>query len=179
MVDRRSHRASHRLAESHDPAGVVSPGFPAASATSGTTSTTATAPFDADLAPTASTDRQMPEQLSTKRLRRRLLEVAGVGVVVGLVVLLGPGLGGLRNRLAQASPGWLVAAVCLEVLSALSYVVLFRAVFCPRMRWGLSYQIGMAEQGANSVLSVSGIGGLALGAWALRRGGLSTKHIAR
>jgi uncharacterized membrane protein YbhN (UPF0104 family) len=47
------------------------------------------------------------------------------------------------------------------------------------MSWRLSYQIGMAEQGANSVLSVSGAGGLALGAWALRRGGMSAAHIGR
>lgn len=37
----------------------------------------------------------------------------------------------------------------------------------------------MAEQAANSVLSVSGTGGLALGAWALHRGGMSTEYIAR
>jgi uncharacterized membrane protein YbhN (UPF0104 family) len=37
----------------------------------------------------------------------------------------------------------------------------------------------MAEQGANSVLSVSGTGGLALGAWALRRAGMGTEPIAR
>ena len=121
----------------------------------------------------------MPEELSTRRLLRRLLEVAGIGTAVALVVLVGPGLGSLRNRLAQASPGLVVAAVGLELLSAVSYVVLFRAVFCPRMKRGLSYQIGMAEQGANSVLSVSGIGGLALGAWALHRGGMDTEHIAR
>ena len=47
------------------------------------------------------------------------------------------------------------------------------------MSWRLSYQIGMAEQGANSVLSVSGAGGLALGVWALRRGGMSAEHIGR
>jgi hypothetical protein len=88
----------------------------------------------------------LPGELSTRRVLRRLVELAGV---------------------------W------LEVLSALSYVVIFRSVFCQRMRWGLSYQFGMAEQGANSVLSVSGTGGLALGAWALRRGGMSTEHIAR
>src|SRR5207248_2410938 len=61
----------------------------------------------------------------------------------------------------------------------LSYVVVFRAVFCQRMRWRLAYQIGIAEQGANSVLSVSGAGGLALGAWALHRGGMSAEHIGR
>ena len=124
-------------------------------------------------------DGNMPEELNPRHLRRRLLEFAGVGAVVALVVLVGPGLGGLRHRLGQASPGWVGVAVGLEVLSALAYVVLFRVVFCERMNWRLSYQIAMAEQGANSVLSVSGVGGLALGAWALRRGGMSTEHIAR
>jgi uncharacterized membrane protein YbhN (UPF0104 family) len=47
------------------------------------------------------------------------------------------------------------------------------------MRWGLAYQIATSEQGANSVLAVSGAGGLALGAWALRRGGMSTEYIGR
>jgi uncharacterized membrane protein YbhN (UPF0104 family) len=121
----------------------------------------------------------MPDELSARRLLRRLVQVAVVAVAVSAVVLFGPGLGSLRKHLAQASPGWVVAGVGFELLSALSYVVIFRAVFCRRMSWRLSYQIGMAEQGANSVLSVSGAGGLALGAWALRRGGMSTEHIAR
>ncbi len=94
-------------------------------------------------------------------------------------MLTGPGLGSLRKELAHASAGWLIAGVASEVLSALSYVLIFRAVFCHKMSWRLSYQIGMSEQGANSVLSVSGAGGLALGVWALRRGGMSTEHIAR
>jgi uncharacterized membrane protein YbhN (UPF0104 family) len=121
----------------------------------------------------------MPEDLSPRRVRRRLLEFAVVLAAVALVVVLGPGLGSLRSHLADAAPGWLVAAAGLELLSALSYVVIFRAVFCPRMSWRLSYQIGMAEQAANSVLSVSGAGGLALGVWALRRGGMSVEHISR
>jgi uncharacterized membrane protein YbhN (UPF0104 family) len=108
-----------------------------------------------------------------------LAEFALVGVVIVVVVLAVPGLANLRRDVAHASAGWLVAGIVLEVFSALSYVVVFRAVFCTRMSWRLSYQIGMAEQGANSVLSVSGAGGLALGAWALRRGGMGTEHIAR
>jgi len=63
---------------------------------------------------------------------------------------------GVRSRLHRASPGWLLAGVGLEILSCLSYVVVFRAVFCRRMGWRLSYQIGMAEQAANSLLPVSG-----------------------
>ena len=121
----------------------------------------------------------MPDELSPRHLRRGLLQLAAVGLVVVVVVLVGPGLDSLRDRLAQASPGWLAAAVVLELLSALSYVVVFRSVFCAKMSWRLSYQIGMAEQGANSLLSAGGAGGLALGAWALNRGGMSADHIGR
>lgn len=127
----------------------------------------------------AGASSQIPADLSPRRLRRRLLQVAVVVAVVAVLVVVGPGLGGLRSHLARASGGWLAAGVAFEVLSALAYVAIFRTVFCARMSWGLSYRIGMAEQGANSVLSVSGAGGLALGAWALRRGGMSTEHIAR
>jgi uncharacterized membrane protein YbhN (UPF0104 family) len=121
----------------------------------------------------------MPDELSPRRIRRRLVEFALVGAAIAFLVVALPGLGKVRREVSHASAGWLVAAIGLEVLSTLSYVLIFRAVFCPRMSWRLSYQIGMAEQGANSVLSVSGAGGLALGAWALSRGGMGTEHIAR
>ena len=75
----------------------------------------------------------MPDELSPRHLRRRLLEFASVGVVLGIVVLTGPRLGKLRSDVGHGSPGWLIAGVGLEVLSALSYVVTFRAVFCPCM----------------------------------------------
>jgi len=117
--------------------------------------------------------------IDRKRLRRRILGLVALGVVVVIVVLTGPGLGHLRRDVEHASVGWLILGVGLETLSALSYVVIFRAVFCPRMRWRLSYQFGMSEQGANSLLSVSGAGGLALGAWALKRGGMNGEQIGR
>jgi uncharacterized protein (TIRG00374 family) len=47
------------------------------------------------------------------------------------------------------------------------------------MSWRLSYRIGMAEQAANSLLPAGGAGGLALGAWALSKGGMKAEHIAR
>src|SRR4249919_3067317 len=54
-----------------------------------------------------------------------------------------------------------------------------RGVFCRRLSWRFSYEIGMAEQATNVLLPAGGVGGLALGAWALRQGGMSTNHIAR
>ena len=112
-------------------------------------------------------------------MRRRLLETAGAVLVLVALVLAVPGLGKLRAHLSHATPGWVAGGVALELLSALSYVVIFRSVFCARMGWRLSYQIGMAEQAANSLLPASGAGGLAVGVWALHRLGMSRERIAR
>jgi uncharacterized membrane protein YbhN (UPF0104 family) len=65
------------------------------------------------------------------------------------------------------------------VLSGLGYVAAFRMVFCRRMSWSVATQIGMSELGANALFPTGGAGGLALGAWALRRGGMSVEEIAR
>jgi uncharacterized membrane protein YbhN (UPF0104 family) len=135
------------------------------------------APPDAASGP--SNVARMPDQLSRRHVRRRLLQLAAVGVVIATVVLALPGLSEVRTRLAHASFGWLALAPGLEVLSVLSYIVIFRTVFCPRMRWGFSGQIAVSELAANSLLPVSGAGGLALGAWALNRGGMSAEDIGR
>jgi uncharacterized membrane protein YbhN (UPF0104 family) len=121
----------------------------------------------------------LPEELAPRRLLRRLLQAAALLAVVVLVALLAPGLGEVRDRLADASPGWLVLAVVLEGLSCASYVLMFHAVFCRRMSWRTSAEIGWSELAAGSLVPASGAGGLALGAWILRRGGMAAEHIAR
>ncbi len=121
----------------------------------------------------------MPAELDQHRLRSRLIALGCIVLGVVLVVTLLPGLSGLRKQLEQAKPGWLVAGAVLKYLSGLSYVAVFRAVFCRRMSWRMSYQIGMAELAANALLPTGGAGGLALGAWALSRSGVPGPHIAR
>lgn len=121
----------------------------------------------------------MPEELSNRSIRLRLLQFGVLAAVVAGIILLAPGPDGLRDRLAKASPGWLVLGAALEVASTFSYLVIFRSVFCRRMSWRLSYHIGMAEQAANSLVPTGGAGGLALGAWALSRTGMSGDSIAR
>jgi uncharacterized membrane protein YbhN (UPF0104 family) len=98
--------------------------------------------------------------------------------VVAIVALL-PGLASLRESFKGGQPGWIGLAAGLELLSCASYVIVFRSVFCSRMSWRTSAEIGLAEQAANSLLSVGGAGGLALGAWILRRGGVPAGQIAR
>jgi uncharacterized membrane protein YbhN (UPF0104 family) len=60
-----------------------------------------------------------------------------------------------------------------------SYVLMFRAIFCPNMPWRTSWEIGLAELGAGSLVPASGAAGLALGAWILREGGMPARQIAR
>jgi uncharacterized protein (TIRG00374 family) len=121
----------------------------------------------------------IPEELSKRNLRSRLLLGLGLAVVVVAVVALLPGLGELRERLSHARPSWLALGVILKVFSGLGYIVIFRMVFCRRMSWGVSAQVGMSELGANALFPTGGAGGLALGAWALRRGGMPRHEIAR
>jgi uncharacterized membrane protein YbhN (UPF0104 family) len=121
----------------------------------------------------------LPRELEGRRLRRRLLQVFGLLVVLGLVARFAPGLGEVRERLSDAKPGWIAVAVGLELLSCLSYVLMFKPVFCPRMSWRSSYELGMSELAVGSIVPASGAAGLALGAWALRKGGMPAEQIAR
>jgi uncharacterized protein (TIRG00374 family) len=124
-------------------------------------------------------DLQVPAELSRRKVRKQLLFLTGVVLLVVAVVTLLPGLEGLRARLSHANSVRLVLGAGLKVLSGLGYVAIFRMVFCRRMSWRVSYQIGMSEMGANALLPTGGAGGLALGAWALKRGGMPTAEIAR
>jgi uncharacterized membrane protein YbhN (UPF0104 family) len=121
----------------------------------------------------------VPDVLSPRHLARRLTQIAVVVVAAGLLLATLPGLGDVRSRFADARPGWVLLALALEVGSIVSFVVVFRGVFCRLMPWRFSAQVGLSEQAANVLLPAGGAGGLALGAWALNRAGMPTGHIAR
>ena len=120
----------------------------------------------------------MPEEFQPRRLVRRTLQIAAALAVVGLVLLLAPGLGHVRDLLTQAQPAWVALAIGFEAMSCISYVLLFRPIFCPSMPWRTSWEIGLAELGAGSIVPASGAGGLALGAWILSEGGMPAERIA-
>ena len=121
----------------------------------------------------------LPEEFSPSNLRRSLLIVGGIVIAVAALIVLVPGLSSLRERFMGARPAWIAVAAALQLGSCAGYVLVFRGVFCRRMSWRTSTEIGLSELAANSVLSVGGAGGLALGAWILRRGGLPRAFIAR
>src|SRR3954453_7444217 len=121
----------------------------------------------------------MPEEFQPRRLRRRAAVVLVSLTLLVLIALLAPGLGDVRDTLADASPGWLVVGVLLGVASCASYVLIFRPVFCTSMPWRRSWEIGLSEVAMGSIVPASGAGGLALGAGVLSRGGMPAGRIAR
>jgi uncharacterized membrane protein YbhN (UPF0104 family) len=104
-------------------------------------------------------------------VRRALVRVAFTlalfAVVLFAVQQLVPGAG---HRLAHADAGWLAAALGLELLACVSYVVLFEAVLS-RKPWRVSArrgtEIALGEIGGFAILP-TGIGGPAVRVWGLR-----------
>jgi len=114
----------------------------------------------------------------SRRLRNSIISlVVFFGIVVALLFGV-PGLRAAGERITDAKIPWVVIAVALEVLSCASYVVLFGLVF-GRLGRSLSSRLSLSELAVNSVVSVSGLGGIALGAWVLRTKGVSIERIAK
>jgi hypothetical protein len=122
----------------------------------------------------------LPDDVAPARLRRRVLQVVALLGVLLLAVALAAGAGrGARPDRARG-PGLARARPSpSRRCPASSYAVMFRPVFCNHMSWRTSWEIGWAELGVGSLVPASGAGGLALGAWILRRGGMPAERIAR
>jgi uncharacterized protein (TIRG00374 family) len=122
---------------------------------------------------------ELPEEADPRRIGRKAASAVALLAVLLLIVVLAPGLDKVRRDIQHAQPGWLAVAVALELLSCLSYVVMFRPIFCNRMSWRTASELGWSELGMGSIVPASGAGGLALGAWALSRSGMPGDIIAR
>jgi uncharacterized membrane protein YbhN (UPF0104 family) len=122
---------------------------------------------------------QVREELDSRHLVRRLAGLAIIIAVIAALVLTLPGLGMLRTRFSHVDVALLVVIGLCKLGSCISNIVAFRDVFCRRMSWRFSYQLGMAEQATNVLLPTGGAGGLALGAWALHQGGMESEAIGK
>jgi uncharacterized membrane protein YbhN (UPF0104 family) len=121
----------------------------------------------------------MPAELAPRRLLRHGLVAVALLAVLVAAALLAPGLGAVRDHLRGASAGWLALGLAFELLSSVSYVLMFRPVFCRLMSWRTSWEIAWAELAVGSLVPASGAGGIALGAWILHRRGMAADRIAR
>ena len=124
--------------------------------------------------------------LPTGPLTRRNMVFAVLFILAAIVGLyfLVPRLAGLNQTWGQLRRGnalWLAVAAGLEILSVMSYAVLFRTVFArgfPQLSWRASIEIPLAGIAAIRLLAAAGAGGIAVTVWALRRAGMAPRVIA-
>lgn len=114
----------------------------------------------------------------SRSLRNSIIYLAIFFVLLVGLLLAVPGLRGAAEDITDANLGWVLSGIGLEVLSCLGYVVLFDLVF-GKLAGALSSRLSLAELATNSVVSISGLAGIALGAWVLRSRGVSAERIAR
>lgn len=113
-------------------------------------------------------------------LRSLALRAALVAALFAAVVLLLGGLvPGADEKLKDADPGWIVAAVVLELIACAGYAALFHAVFARpphELTARRSTEIALAELGGFAVVP-AGVGGPAARIWGLRRAGMSWRTL--
>src|SRR3984957_7664710 len=123
---------------------------------------------------------ETPEELAahSRTLRNSVISLAVFFALIVALLLSVPGLHSVEQDIYHASSRWLAAGIGLELSSCASYVVLFGLVF-GMLGKRLVSRLSLAELAVNSVVSVSGLAGLALGAWVLRTKGISVARIAK
>ena len=95
-------------------------------------------------------------------LKRRLIR-GGIVIAVLIVVVIGviallPGLSGVRSAISGAAPGWVLAGG-IQLLGILGAVVFVQLVFADEPH-SLTWRMGGAQQGANSILPTAGSTGV-------------------
>jgi uncharacterized membrane protein YbhN (UPF0104 family) len=114
----------------------------------------------------------------SRTLRNSIITLAVFFALVVALLLGVPGLRAAADHISDASLLWILAGVGLELVSCAGYVVVFELVFGMLER-SLAWRLALSELAVNSAFSVSGIAGIALGAWVLRSRGMSGSEVAR
>src|ERR1019366_477037 len=121
--------------------------------------------------------QQVSESDQARRLRNGLVSLAILlALIVGLLLAV-PGLHGVGEVVADMSPGWVGAAILLEVLSCLGYVLIFLTVF-DRAPIVFGARVALTEMAFGAAVSLGGAGSIAVGAWLLHERGIATGRIA-
>jgi uncharacterized membrane protein YbhN (UPF0104 family) len=132
-------------------------------------SATVTAAVPGELAPEVQRDAH--------RLRHGLVWTAALVALVVAIGLAVPNLREVFARVSHARPGWVGAALALELASCVGYVATVRLVLS-RAPARAVRRLAWAEMAFGAVVPLGGAGSLAVGAWAMRAWGVSWKRIA-
>ena len=89
-----------------------------------------------------------------------------------------PALRPVMRTIAHINPGWIVAAIALELASCVSFVILFR-LFFDRLSPRDARALAWTEMASGALLPGGGAGGLAIGGWLIHLAGAPTGWIIR
>ena len=95
--------------------------------------------------------------------RRFALAALLVALVVALLLAV-PSLDDVFERIGNMPPGWVVAALLLELLSCLAFVTVFRFFFKP-VAPAVARRVAWTELGSGALLPGGGVTSLAAGGW--------------
>lgn len=129
-------------------------------------------------------ESRTPEQIAAddrqegRRLWTGIITLVVLMVIVAGVIAAAPGLEDVERRLASMAPGWIAAAIVLEWLSCVGYILCFQLVFSRAPR-RFAARVALSELAFGAVVPIGGAGGVAVGAWMLRAKGVSWSRIAR
>jgi uncharacterized membrane protein YbhN (UPF0104 family) len=135
-------------------------------------------PNEGDASAELSAESAAAMSAQSQTLRNSLIGLAIFFALVAALLLSVPGLRAAADRIGDAHLGWVAAGIGFELASCAGYVVLFGLVFGMLSR-RLYSRLSLSELAVNSVVSVSGLAGIALGAWVLRSKGVSVERIAK
>jgi len=125
-------------------------------------------------------EREQDEQsaaIDAHRLRRGLISTVVLAALLLAIAFAVPGLTSVLHEIGNASPGWLVAGVVLELLSCLGYVMVVRLVLRRGPPRGVR-MLAWAEMAFGAVVPAGGAGSLAVGVWAMRAWHIDPHRIA-
>ncbi len=106
----------------------------------------------------------------------RTLGTAAISAAcVGLLLWVAPPAA-VINQIGDMNPTWVGAAIALEVVSCMGYVIVFRRFF-PEPPRAVSRQVAWIAMGAGAVLPGGNISSAAATGWLLRRHGIGTSRL--
>ncbi len=114
---------------------------------------------------------------AARRLRTAIVWVVAACALVVALLFAVPDLREVGHRITDMDVRWLAVAVGLELLSCLGYVLVFRLTF-PGVPPRLANRLAAAQLAFGAALPFGGVGGLAFGAWVLRREGMGARELA-
>jgi uncharacterized membrane protein YbhN (UPF0104 family) len=107
---------------------------------------------------------------------RRVIGLGVAAIAVSSLLLAVPALNKALTDIGRMRPGWIAAAVALEIASCGSFVVVFRAFF-DRVPGPLARRVAWVESGSGALLPGGGVTGYALGGVLLHDAGLDRRRI--